>query len=75
MLPTPWVWKPLVTELLADPRIRDCCQFWFFYYPTGQPVPLSALELRRALDDAVARTQLLAASSNNQEQSRARINP
>ncbi|WP_328987513.1 esterase/lipase family protein [Thiorhodovibrio winogradskyi] len=58
LLSTPWVWKPLVTELLGDPRIRDCCQFWFFYYPTGQPVPLSALQLRQALDDAVARTQL-----------------
>lgn len=58
LLSTPGVWKPLVTELLADPRIRDCCQLWFFYYPTGQPVPLSALQLREALDDAVARTRM-----------------
>ncbi|MCF7985464.1 MAG: hypothetical protein K9L70_13760 [Thiohalocapsa sp.] len=58
LLSTPGVWKPLVTQLLADPRIRDCCQLWFFYYPTGQPVPLSALQLRSALDDAVAHTGL-----------------
>jgi len=58
LLSTPGVWEPLVTQLMADPRIRDCCQLWFFYYPTGQPVPLSALQLREALDDAVARTGL-----------------
>ena len=58
LLSTPGVWEPLVTQLLADPAIRDCCQIWFFYYPTGQPVPLSALQLREALNDAVARTGL-----------------
>lgn len=58
LLSTPGVWEPLLTQLMADARIRDCCQFWFFYYPTGQPVPLSALQLRDALDDVVARTGL-----------------
>jgi pimeloyl-ACP methyl ester carboxylesterase len=58
LLSTPGIWRPLVTQLLADPRIRDCCQLWFFYYPTGQPVPLSALQLREALNDAVAETGL-----------------
>ncbi len=53
LLSTPGIWRPLVTQLLADPRVRDCCQLWFFYYPTGQPVPLSALQLRNALDDVV----------------------
>jgi pimeloyl-ACP methyl ester carboxylesterase len=58
LISTPGVWGPLVAGLEADPRIRDCCQFWFFYYPTGQPVPLSALQLREALNAAVARTGL-----------------
>jgi pimeloyl-ACP methyl ester carboxylesterase len=58
LLSTPGIWEPLVVQLLADSRIRDCCQLWFFYYPTGQPVPLSALQLRDALDDVVARTGL-----------------
>jgi pimeloyl-ACP methyl ester carboxylesterase len=58
LLSTPGIWRPLVIQLLADPRIRDCCQLWFFYYPTGQPVPLSALQLRDALDDAVRDTGL-----------------
>ncbi len=54
LLSTPRLWAPLVNELMADPGFRACCQIWFFYYPTGQPVPLSALQLREALDQAVA---------------------
>ncbi len=53
LLSTPRIWEALVVDLMADPEIRARCQFWFFYYPTGQPVPLSALQLREALDDAV----------------------
>ncbi len=53
LMSTPRMWEPLVKDLLTDPEIRARCQFWFFYYPTGQPVPLSALQLREALDDAV----------------------
>jgi len=54
LLSTPRMWTPLVMELLADEAIRARYQIWFFYYPTGQPVPLSALQLREALDAAVA---------------------
>ena len=46
LLSTPRMWEPLVKDLMTDPQIRARCQFWFFYYPTGQPVPLSALQLR-----------------------------
>jgi hypothetical protein len=55
LLSTPQAWAPLVRALLADSHIRQHCQLWFFYYPNGQPVPLSALQLREALDDAVSR--------------------
>jgi pimeloyl-ACP methyl ester carboxylesterase len=55
LLSTHRVWTPLLLDLLTDPVIRDAYQIWFFYYPTGQPVPLSALQLREALDEAVAR--------------------
>jgi pimeloyl-ACP methyl ester carboxylesterase len=54
LLSTPRMWTPLVLDLLADEAIRSRYQIWFFYYPTGQPVPLSALQLREALDAAVA---------------------
>lgn len=53
LLSTPRMWEPLIRGLMADPAISARCQFWFFYYPSGQPVPLSALQLREALDDAV----------------------
>jgi pimeloyl-ACP methyl ester carboxylesterase len=33
LLSTPGVWRRWWPQLLADPRIRDCCQLWFFYYP------------------------------------------
>lgn len=51
LMSTPRMWAPLVKALLADQRIRQRYQIWFFYYPTGKPVPLSALRLRDALND------------------------
>jgi hypothetical protein len=58
LMTTPQMWTPLVRALLADPLVRDHYQIWFFYYPTAQPVPLSALQLREALDDAATRNEL-----------------
>jgi pimeloyl-ACP methyl ester carboxylesterase len=55
LMNSPRVWDRLVRDLLADPIVRDHYQIWFFFYPTAQPVPLSALQLREALDDAVRR--------------------
>ncbi len=49
LMTTPQMWGPVVKDLLADEVVRNHYQFWFFYYPTGQPVPLSALQLRDAL--------------------------
>ena len=54
LMSTSRLWEPVVLNLLADPEIRARCQFWFFYYPTGKPVPLSALYLREALDSALS---------------------
>jgi pimeloyl-ACP methyl ester carboxylesterase len=53
LMSTPRMWAPLVKSLLGDAQIRDRYQFWFFYYPTSQPIPLSALQLREALDEVV----------------------
>lgn len=55
LMTTPRMWDRLGRELLADPVVRKHYQLWFFFYPTAQPVPLSALQLRDALDDAVRR--------------------
>jgi pimeloyl-ACP methyl ester carboxylesterase len=48
-------WGDMVNELLSDPQIREHFQFWFFSYDTGNPIPYSALLLREALEDAVAK--------------------
>ena len=48
-------WMELYNRLLADPEIRSRFQFWFFQYDSGNPIALSALNLREALVAAVAR--------------------
>jgi len=47
---TPATWAPMVNALRADPILRRNYQLWVFSYPTGYPVPYSALLLRRELD-------------------------
>ena len=46
-------WADLVNDLRNDPDIRDRFQFWLFNYNTGNPVPLSALQLRIGLEAAI----------------------
>jgi pimeloyl-ACP methyl ester carboxylesterase len=48
-------WADVVNDLSSDPEIRDRFEFWFFSYETGNPIPYSALQLREALEQAVAR--------------------
>lgn len=58
LLSTPAMWGEVVNGLQADPFIRKNYQFWAFFYPTGQPIPVSALDLRRELRAAEARYPL-----------------
>jgi pimeloyl-ACP methyl ester carboxylesterase len=46
-------WADMVNDLLSFPDIRDRFEFWFFSYETGNPIPYSALQLRRALEQAL----------------------
>jgi pimeloyl-ACP methyl ester carboxylesterase len=55
LLSTPEMWGGVIRSLNADPLIRRNFQFWYFFYPTGQPIPLSAAELRRDLRAAASR--------------------
>ena len=48
-------WANMLNDLENDPRVRDRFQFWFFHYPSGSPIPYSAMLLRDALTQAVAR--------------------
>lgn len=46
----PEAWTQALNGLLADPRIRERYQFWFYLYPTGLPVWKSAAVLRTEMD-------------------------
>jgi pimeloyl-ACP methyl ester carboxylesterase len=47
-------WADMFNDLLNDTRVRDRFQLWFFTYPTGSPIPYSAMLLRDALTEVVA---------------------
>jgi pimeloyl-ACP methyl ester carboxylesterase len=49
LLGNPTTWAPLFNDLQADPAIRRRFQFWFYFYPTGNPYLVTAADLRRAL--------------------------
>jgi pimeloyl-ACP methyl ester carboxylesterase len=48
-------WADLINDLQNDPAIRERFQFWLFIYNTGNPIPLSALQLRTALTAAIGK--------------------
>ena len=47
---TPVAWVPMVDALWSDPVLRRNYQVCVFSYPSGYPIPYSALLLRRELD-------------------------
>ena len=47
---TPVSWVPMVNALWSDPVLRRNYQVSVFSYPSGYPIPYSALLLRRELD-------------------------
>ena len=51
---SPLRWAEMYNRLIGDPQIRRRFQFWFFNYKSGDPVVLSSLRLRKALNAAVA---------------------
>jgi pimeloyl-ACP methyl ester carboxylesterase len=55
LMSSPTTWAPMLNGLMGDPVLREHYQFWFFRYPTGNPVLYSAESLHAALD-AVQRT-------------------
>lgn len=50
LMSRPETWIPAVNELLADKKIREHYQFWFFIYPTGLSVWTSAAKLRAEIE-------------------------
>jgi pimeloyl-ACP methyl ester carboxylesterase len=51
---SPGRWADMVNDLLQDKDISNNFEFWFFSYATGNPIPYSALQLRHALEKALA---------------------
>lgn len=45
-------WMEMFNDLRGTPEIRDHFQFWFYLYPSGQPLLLSATQLRDELKQA-----------------------
>lgn len=45
----PRMWRDVVNELMADPKVSARYQFWVYFYPTGWPIAYSALRLREEL--------------------------
>lgn len=50
---SPARWGEMVNDLANDSRLRDCFQFWFYFYDTGNPITYSAAGLRDSLRAAV----------------------
>ncbi|MES2440681.1 MAG: alpha/beta fold hydrolase [Verrucomicrobiota bacterium] len=45
----PRMWKDIINDLRADPKLRGRYQFMLFYYPTGWPIAYSSMRLRQEL--------------------------
>lgn len=52
LLSTPHMWFNIANAVRADPELRARYQLWVFYYPTANPITLSALALRKDLATA-----------------------
>jgi pimeloyl-ACP methyl ester carboxylesterase len=48
---SPMTWMEMFNDLQADPEIRRRYQFWFYLYPTGEPLAFAAANLREELKD------------------------
>jgi pimeloyl-ACP methyl ester carboxylesterase len=51
LMSSPFTWLRMLNTLVADRIIGSRYQFWFFMYPTGNPIVYSAQILRRSLRD------------------------
>jgi pimeloyl-ACP methyl ester carboxylesterase len=47
---SPRAWVQTINELQNTPALASRYQFWMFMYPTGQPIPSSAAQLRQSLE-------------------------
>ena len=50
LMSAPQMWVPVFSAIESDPELRGRFQFWVFAYPTGDPILLSALQLRESIE-------------------------
>ena len=48
---SPVTWMEMFNDLQSDPEVRSKYQFWFYMYPTGQPLTFAAAGLRERLKE------------------------
>ncbi|MCR9200295.1 MAG: alpha/beta hydrolase [Planctomycetaceae bacterium] len=48
---SPVTWMEMFNDLQSDPILREKYQFWFYLYPTGQPLTFAAAGLRERLKE------------------------
>jgi pimeloyl-ACP methyl ester carboxylesterase len=48
---SPVTWMEMFNDLQSDPVIREKYQFWFYMYPTGQPLTFATASLRDRLKE------------------------
>lgn len=51
LISSPMTWLSMINGLMGDPALRERYQFWYFSYPTGNPVLYSASLLRECLEN------------------------
>ncbi len=51
LMSSPLTWLAMFNDLGGDPVLRKHYQFWFFMYPTGNPILYSAAVLRDSLNE------------------------
>lgn len=60
---SPMTWMEMFNELQSDPILRDKYQFWFYMYPTGEPLTFSLADLRDDLEELRRRCDPLGRNS------------
>jgi pimeloyl-ACP methyl ester carboxylesterase len=48
---SPEAWLEIINEIWGDPVLRERFQVWLYMYPSGEPLPTTASQLRQDLDE------------------------
>lgn len=57
-LSSPVWWAEMINTLSADPILGKKYQFWYFFYNSSRLITVSALDLRRAIEEQISKLDL-----------------